>query len=60
MASSPAPDVILSAKDYRQIATNMFQGYTDERFEGKLLWRSMKIDFKYWTKENWDALDGKT
>ena len=20
----------------------------------------MKIDFKYWTKEQWDALDGKT
>ena len=60
MASSPASEVILSDKDYRQIATEMFQGYTDEDFEGKLLWKAMKIDFKNWTKENWDALDGRT
>ena len=60
MTTSPAADVILTAKDYRQIAIDMFQGYADERFEGKPLWRSMKIDFKDWTKEHWDALDGKT
>ena len=60
MTTSPALQIIITDKDYRQIATNMFQGYADERFEGKLLWRSMKIDFKYWTKEHWDALDGKT
>ena len=60
MTTLPALNVILSAKDYRKIATDMFQGYADECFEGKPLWRSMKIDFKYWTKEQWDALDGKT
>ena len=38
----------------------MFQGYADERFEGKFLWRSMKIDFKHWTKEHCDASDSKT
>ena len=56
MASSPASEVILSDKDYRQIATDMFQGYADEDFEGKLLWKAMKIDIKNWTKENWDRL----
>jgi len=60
MATSPASDIILSPEDYRRIATDMFQGYTDENFEGLLFWRAMKMDFKYWTKENWDALNGKT
>ena len=60
MTTSPALQIIMTDKDYRQIATNMFQGYVDERFEGKLLWKSMKINFKYWTKEHWDAPDGKT
>ncbi len=60
MASLPAPDVILSAKDYCQIVIDTFQGYADEEFEGKPLWRALKIDFKGWTKENWDALDDKT
>ena len=60
MASSPAPDVILSAKDYRQIVIDTFQGYADEEFEGKPLWRALKIDFKDWTKEHWNALNGKT
>ena len=59
MTTSPALDIILSAKDYHKIATNMFQGYADEYFEGKPLLRSIKIDFKYWTKEQWNALDGK-
>ena len=60
MTTSHALQVIMTAKNYCQIATNVFQGYADERFEGKDLWKSMKIDFKYWTKEHWDALDGKT
>ena len=42
----------MTDKNYRQFATNMFQEYVDEHFEDKLFWRSMKIDFKYWTKEH--------
>ena len=38
----------------------MFQEYTDKHFEDKYFWRSMKIDFKYWTKEHKNALDNKT
>lgn len=60
MRNSLALDIILSAKDYCKIATNIFQRYIDEYFEGKHLWRSIKIDFKYWTKEQWDALNSKT
>ncbi len=60
MASSPASDVILSAKDYCQIVIDTFQGYADKEFEDKPLWRALKIDFKNWTKEYWDVLNGKT
>lgn len=38
----------------------MFQGYANERFEGKFFWRSLKIDFKYKTKKNRDLLDNNT
>ena len=60
MTILPALQIILTDKNYHQIASDMFQGYTNERFEGKFFWKSMKIDFKDWTKEHWDALDGKT
>ena len=60
MTTSPLSNVTLSTKDYRQIALNMFQKYADECFKGKFLKRSMKINFKYWTKENWDVLNSKT
>ena len=60
MTSSPALEVIMSDKDYRQIATDTFQGYADEDFEGKLLWEAIKIDFEHWTKENWEAIDDST
>lgn len=60
MTISPLPDITLSAKDYHLITIDIFQRYVDECFEGKFLWKSIKIDFKYWTKENWDAFNGKT
>ena len=60
MTTSPASQVIMTDKDYRQIATNMFQGYADKDLEGKLLWESIKMDFKHWTKEQWDAINCKT
>ncbi len=60
MASSTALEVIMSHEDYRKIATDTFQGYADEDLEGKLLWESIKMDFENWTKEHWDAINGKT
>ena len=60
MTTPPASDAIMRPKDYRQIVIDTFQGYADEEFEGKPLWRALKIDFKDWTKEHWDALNGKT
>ena len=60
MTTSPTSQIIMTDKNYNQIDTNMFQGYANERFEGKFLQKSMKIDFKYWTKKYWDALNGKT
>ena len=60
MTASPASEVIMSDKDYRQIATDTFQGYADENLEGKPLWESIKTDFEDWTKEHWDAINGKT
>ena len=59
MTTSPASEVPMSDKDYRQIATNTFQGYADDNLEGKLLWESIKMDFKDWTKEQWDVINGK-
>ena len=55
-----ASKVILSDKKYCNITTNVFQEYIDKNFKGKLLWKAMKIDFKNWTKENWNVLNGKT
>lgn len=46
MTPSLALDVILSAKNYCQIAINMFEKYA-KRFESKHLERSMKINFKH-------------
>lgn len=40
-------DIILSAKDYCKIITNIFQIYATKYFENKLFLRSIKIDFKY-------------
>ena len=59
MTTSSIADVILIAKDYCQIAINIVQRYVNERFIGKLFWRSMKIDFKDWTKEHGNTLNGK-
>ena len=60
MTTSPASEVIMSDQDYRQVATNTFQGYADENLEGKPLWESIKMNFEDWTKEHWDAINGKT
>ena len=51
MTTLPTSDIILNAKDYCQIAVNLFQRYAGNCIEGKSFWRSMKIDFKHWTKE---------
>ena len=60
MVSPPALEVILSDEDYRQITIDTFQEYADEDFEGKHLWRAIKIDFKLWTKEDWEVIDTTT
>ena len=61
MTTSPASQVIMTDKDYRQIALDMFQGYAEQELEGKVLWESIKMDFKRWTKEQWDAaINGNT
>ena len=60
MTTSSTLQIIMTDKNYHQIAINMFQGYANERFEGKFFWRFMKIDFKYWTKKYCDILNGKT
>ena len=58
--TSPAVDVILTAKDYCQINIDTFQEYATGDFEGKHLWGAIKIDFKLWTKEDWKAIDATT
>ena len=35
MTTSPGSEIIMTDKDYNQIATDIFQRYADERFEGK-------------------------
>ena len=61
MTTSSTPQVIMTDKDYRQIALNTFQGYAEQELEGKLLWESIKMDFKLWTKKEWDAaINGNT
>lgn len=47
MILSPTLQVIITDNAYCQIATDMFQGYAKEQIEGKLLWKSIKIDFKH-------------
>ena len=37
MTTSSTLQVIMTDKDYRQIALNMFQGYAEQQLEGKLL-----------------------
>ena len=56
MTTSPASQVIMTDKNYRKIALNMFQGYTEQELEGKVLWESIKMDFKHWNKEQWDTV----
>ena len=60
MTTSPAVDTILTTKDYCQITIDIFQEYSDEDFEGKHLWEVIKIDFKLWTKEDWEAINANT
>ena len=60
MTNWPALDVILNVKDYCQITIDIFLEYADKNFKGKPLWKSMKINFKYWSKQNWDILNDKT
>lgn len=57
--SSPL-EVAMRAKNNNQIAIGIFQRYVDENLEGKLLWKSIKMDFKNWTKKIWNAINGKT
>ena len=51
MTTSFALQVIMTDKDYCQIALDMFQGYAEQEFEDKVFWESIKMDFKHWTKE---------
>lgn len=60
MVSSPTSHIILSEKDYCQITIDIFQGYTDEKFEGKYLWTAIIIDFKLWTKKDQEAINATT
>lgn len=47
--------IIMTNKDYCSIALNMFQRYSKQQFKDKLFWKSIKIDFKLWTKEEWNV-----
>lgn len=60
MTTSPALDLILSVKDYRQITINTFQGYIDKDINGKYPQKAIKIDFKLWIKENQGAINIST
>lgn len=33
----------------------MFQEYIEQQFESKLFWESIKMNFKFWTKKEWDT-----
>ena len=45
----------MTDKNYCQIALNIFQEYDEQELEGKLLWESIKMDFKLQTKKKGDA-----
>ena len=51
MTTLPALQLIMPDKNYCQIALDMFQGYAEQELEGKVFWKSIKIDFKRWTKK---------
>ena len=59
MTTLSALEIPISDKNYYQIVTNVFQGYADDNLEGKSLWKSIKMDFEDWTKEYWNAINGK-
>ena len=45
MISSFASKVFVIDKDNCTVATNIFQGYANKNFEGKVFWDSIEIDF---------------
>ena len=51
MTTSPVLQFIMTDKNYRQIALEMFQRYAEQELEGKFLWEFIKIDFKRMTKK---------
>lgn len=55
MTTSSILQVIITDKNYCQMALNMFQDYVEQQLEGKLFQESIKIDFKLQTKKGWDA-----
>lgn len=60
IVSSPTLKVILSNKNYYKLATNTFTKYSCANFENLHLLKVIQIDFKYWTKENWEAINSNT
>ena len=46
MTTSPVSQLIMTDKDYCQIALDMIQGYAEQELEGKFFWESIKKDFK--------------
>lgn len=59
MAISSALKVPISNQTYYQIIINIFQIYTNDNFEGKPFWKSIKMDFKNQTKKYWDIINNK-
>lgn len=53
-------DVIMSLKDYCQIAINIFQGYASKQLESKFLQTAIKTDFRDLTEKHQDLLGNKT
>ena len=48
--------LIMTDKNYHQVALDMFQRYAEQELEGKIFWESIKMNFKRWTKEQWDVV----
>lgn len=45
-------EVIMTDNNYPQIVTDIFQTYVEELIESKFVQKSIKMNFKHWTKEN--------
>ena len=60
MTTSLTLEITLNDKNYCQITIDNFQKYVNKDFEGTHLWKAIKIDLRFWTKKDWEAINATT